>query len=385
MQALWDNTVSKELAIPTASVLIVRWADYLDRDLQSGEEVEDLKTLFVEQFHFTATILTLDDKRNPQLQLRNGIDNLVLKYDGPCRSHLLIVYYTGHGIGRDDAGLEIAGVRDPTMSAFAAKFDARANWNQAEESLEHAEADCLTILDCCCAGSIMKGSTEDIRTFEVLAATGKKMPTEPPGKRSFTRAMIGALRDQLQKPEQVPFTTFALNEDIMRRRGNHRSHLFSRHPTSSHRFIKIAPLQLHDTTEVPVSAQEASYLTVRFSFKDVTLLKEGQVKRLAKEVSQSAANSNLGINRIDFIEFQQNKGGERWAEFVRLLRVVKQVQRSWRLMIQTGGHSLKRKRDQESDASTPKRFHPAIGAAVASISDVLTPPQSVARDCSSSP
>lgn len=48
MQALWDNTVGKELEIPykyrTVSVLIVRWAEYLDRDLQCGEEVRYCRT-----------------------------------------------------------------------------------------------------------------------------------------------------------------------------------------------------------------------------------------------------------------------------------------------------------------------------------------------------
>ncbi|KAK5120563.1 hypothetical protein LTR85_006219 [Meristemomyces frigidus] len=383
MQALWDNTVGKELAIPykyrVAAVLIVRWADYLDRDLKCGAEVDDLTTLFTQQFKFECSVLTLDDKRSPQLQLRNGIDSLVLKYDGSCRSTLLIVYYTGHGVGRDDDGLDITGVREPGVSAIAPKFEARANWNEAEDSLHNAEADVLTILDCCCAGAVMKGSMEDIRTFEVLAATGRKSPTEPPGKRSFTRAMIAALQDQLGKPEQAPFTTLALNEEIMRRRSSHRSHLF-RQPASSHRLIKIAPLQNDDHTVSPTSAQEASYLTVRFSFKDATTLKSDQVVRLAKEVSQSAANSELGINRIDWVDFQQNKYGDRWPDFVRLLRAVKHVQRRWRALVLIRTQKRKRGREDHDAGSPSKRLHSGTKGALAPPSDhadPLSPPQSV--------
>lgn len=385
MQAVWDKTVGQELEIPykyrTVAVLIVHWAEHLDRDLKCGEEIEGLKKLFTDHFNFQSSICTLHDKRDPQLQLRNAIDSLVLAYDGPCRTNLLIVYYTGHGIGRDEDGLDITGVREPGVSAIGPKYEPRANWNAAEESLKGAEADVLTILDCCCAGSIMKGSTEDIRTFEVLAATGRKMPTEPPGKRSFTCAMIDALLDQLRETDQAPFTTYALNQEIMRRRVNHRSHLFSRHPSSSHRFIKLAPLQRDPCAKVPTNVREASYLTVRFAFKDVTKLEPDQVKKLATGVSQVASNSDLGINRIEWVDFQVNRDGERLAEVLQLLQTVKDVQRRWRALSQA--NKRKRSRNEASeDDDQPDTKRPALqtpSRAKSSCPNInpLSPPRSV--------
>lgn len=46
MQVLFDQTVCKELELPylyqQVNVLIIRWADYLDRDLKCGDEVRML-------------------------------------------------------------------------------------------------------------------------------------------------------------------------------------------------------------------------------------------------------------------------------------------------------------------------------------------------------
>ena len=62
-------------------------------------------------------------------------------------------------------------VREPGSSAIAPHHEPRANWNEAETSLHHADADVLTILDTCSAGSVIKGTTDDLKVFEVFAAT----------------------------------------------------------------------------------------------------------------------------------------------------------------------------------------------------------------------
>ncbi|EMD00812.1 hypothetical protein BAUCODRAFT_118540 [Baudoinia panamericana UAMH 10762] len=204
---VWDTAVCKKLQVPytyrKVAALIVHWADYLDTQLPCGDEIRDLQDVFTNQYHFKTKTLILDDKINPQLKLRSGIDQFVLENEGPHHSNLLIVYYTGHGRDSGADGLTIIGERQMGYSDFLALFNASANWKRAEESLvNEAHADVLTILDCCCAGSIMKGKpAEDARTYEVLAATPRKKATEAPGPLSFTRALIDVLKASAEKPD----------------------------------------------------------------------------------------------------------------------------------------------------------------------------------------
>ncbi len=69
----------------------------------------ELNDVFEQKYRFNSQILTLGDKRHPQLQLDRGITNFVFDNDGPCRTNLLIVYYTGHGTHSSEKGLDIAG------------------------------------------------------------------------------------------------------------------------------------------------------------------------------------------------------------------------------------------------------------------------------------
>ena len=111
------------------AALIVRWDDELDKDLNCKHEVlvikllqferpeltckylqvKELNDLFNDDFNFTSKVLKLDTRSRPQQQLNHAIGELALNHDGPCQSHLLIVYYSGHGIGRGEGDLELAG------------------------------------------------------------------------------------------------------------------------------------------------------------------------------------------------------------------------------------------------------------------------------------
>lgn len=72
-------------------------------------QVEELDSLLKDRFHFESTVCVLNVKQKPQLQLNSAINDLVFKYNGPWRTHLLIVYYTGHGFGRDTNELMLYG------------------------------------------------------------------------------------------------------------------------------------------------------------------------------------------------------------------------------------------------------------------------------------
>lgn len=196
--------------------------------------------------------------------------------------------------------------------------------------MQEAEADVLTILDTCSAGSVVKGVSDDARIHEVLAAAGRRAPTDAPGPRSFTRALIDSLKEQLGRFQDTPFTTYDLNQAIMRRRKNHNSNLFRINETHSHRFIKLAPLDEKEKVESPVTAKDSSYLTLRFVFRDSTSFSSKQAETLAKELSQGAVRSQLDVRAIEWVDFQANKDSDRLVEAVRLFVAVRRVQRRWR-------------------------------------------------------
>ncbi|KAL8724055.1 MAG: hypothetical protein Q9181_007006 [Wetmoreana brouardii] len=100
----------------------------------------------------------------------------------------------GHGKPGENFGhLELFG-RDTNKRA-------RNNivWNMTEKLLKPADADVLEIFDC---------------SFEYLAATKPMDPTELPGERSFTSALIWSLEKLVQEKPQGRFTTKELLDEI---------------------------------------------------------------------------------------------------------------------------------------------------------------------------
>lgn len=202
--------------------------------------------------------------------------------------------------------LTIGRERDGTAAVGSGRLTAEAHWNKSEHSLlHHAQADVLTILDTCCAGNVMnKGLTEDtLRLFEILVATTNVSPTSAPGPRSFSRAPIDSLEHQIGADNQLPFTAFDLNNDIINRRKVQKSHVFTKPNRQSHRHIKLGPLKrCAREREAPMA--EASYVTVRFhgsTFEHLPSLLEHETVTLAKSLSKAAWETNLGINRIELI------------------------------------------------------------------------------------
>ncbi|KAK4540551.1 hypothetical protein LTR36_009081 [Oleoguttula mirabilis] len=362
MQTCWEQTVCEALKIPDTyrhvAVLIVHWADYLDVDLKCGKEVKELNDLFAKRFNFHSNVLTLHDMKRPQAQLNHGITELILQHDGPCRSNLLIIYYTGHAVGVDNHALEVSGVRDPRNIAIGSVHEALASWNEAEKGLKDAEADVLMILDTCFAGNIFKGVSQDVRTFTVLAAAGRNMPTSPPGEHSFTRALIDSLQDQLDRPDPGPFTTFDLHCEIMRKRRNMSSQIFPRYAKRSSRFIKLAPLgggRRPDEPQPPSPTRDTGHLTVRFAFQDTSTLELDALKRLANELSQGVLRSKLSINAIDWLGFKPSQNGTRVAQVARWRKAINLAVAYKRL---SHAHGRKRERSIDpEDQDDPRKKH----------------------------
>lgn len=175
----------------------------------------------------------------------------------------------------------------------------------ATRSLEHADADTLVILDCCNAGNIMKGATQQTRAYEIMTAAGKDTPTESPGKESYTTALIESLRE-LRKQE-TPFTTWQLHQMIYKQRNYNTASLFWNHGfRGPSRHIYLAPPVKYEPDRVRPSAERAGHLDISIAFEDNSTLTDKQVETLAKELSKirrAAKSANLNICDIQWNGF----------------------------------------------------------------------------------
>jgi hypothetical protein len=112
--------------------------------------------------------------------------------------------------------------------------------------VEHVEGDILTIFDACYASNLHGTEilSPDPRMFEMLMATGFDKMTAPPGRRSFTAALVHSLRALLKQYGENPFTTRHLCETInlSPHRRKSPSHVWSRFPHYD-KHITFGPLK----------------------------------------------------------------------------------------------------------------------------------------------
>jgi hypothetical protein len=195
--------------------------------------------------------------------------------------------------------------------------------------LTGTSADILSIIDSCYAGAIWKNTTSEDRSWEVLAASNREDPAYAPGPKSFTRALIDSLRARLDSDPDQLFSVWQLHDDIMKRRNDERSVFRTRHGVND-RYIKLARLDKARSEEDPaVYTRERAYMTLRLSFVDRSVPSDDELKKLAMLVSQGAAKADLGIKKIDMIEFRE-QDGDRLAGLVQLFGAVRKAQRLYR-------------------------------------------------------
>ncbi|RDW91667.1 hypothetical protein BP5796_02832 [Coleophoma crateriformis] len=202
-----------------AAVLMISWHESID-DMDTSEEVEKLGSVFEKQFRYTVIKKELTRER-PSHQINTYLSSFVMDYDDD--STLLIVYYAGHGMGNKPGELHLTGCTgngDPTDYLLTRDS---IPWHDTEFLLKNVTADVLLIFDCCYAGNLTptiqgRGQIWPTRGFEYLAACPYNECTHPPGRKSFTTALIWAL-DSLLKARGT-FTTHELQQKIMKEAPN---------------------------------------------------------------------------------------------------------------------------------------------------------------------
>ncbi|KAK0264655.1 hypothetical protein LTR35_017255 [Friedmanniomyces endolithicus] len=265
---------------------MIHWVGSLDEDLKACTEVTPLADVFRADCGYEIKIVQLDNRDTPpQLQLDKTIAEFVREYDGPCRTHLLIFYYTGHGyIWRSRPNeLIVSGTATAESSSTEGTFPPNANWTKAEQPLDGACADTLIILDCCFAGNAMKSRlpSKGQRSYELMAATGKDMPATQPGPRSYTHALINALVALLQGGRG--FTTADLAQSIHELRDHDKSSVLYNRLVARTRHICSAPLERRSLPASSNAIRENGSVNVRSHSHDQDNLPDGEAERLDSE------------------------------------------------------------------------------------------------------
>ncbi|RDW58140.1 hypothetical protein BP6252_13551 [Coleophoma cylindrospora] len=195
-----NNTESRYESV---YVLLLCWEDG-DPKLPVEQELEDLKHVFDEGYHFQTETWKIPSK-NSHRALSKKITEFV-EIEDDSRDCLKIVYYGGHGFLSPSRQLMWSNVPDGEPRYQQVK------WHAIQATLEDAESDVLLLLDCCAAGT---ASTDDGHgVTELIGACAFNVVANGVGDYSFTTALSKELRAFRKIPS---FTVGRLYNNLLRR------------------------------------------------------------------------------------------------------------------------------------------------------------------------
>lgn len=278
----------------------------------------------------------------------------------------MVVYYTGHGLFREDKKyLELSSSNNPAACEGFGR-DARANWNKVEEELrdDEVEADVLTILDTCYASNfVRKSGKRAIKKFELVAACAIDQTTASPGKYSFTRALIDALKELLDVHKD-PISTWRLQQriNLNKNRSETPALIWSREQDNEHH-IFLAPLKTSEVAQPPgFRHTPGGYLTLRLGLRDPCLNKE-QIEYMTKTLSKALFNKALvGLRKVEWLEMRRAPPIPRLDRVALVMYAVTQ----WRKAIR------KKKMDRELQRLSQRRVDEVVFPEEMEISPTLS-------------
>ncbi|KAI8938545.1 hypothetical protein NX059_004431 [Plenodomus lindquistii] len=308
--AYFENSVKERLNIPTGyvkiAVLVIRWHQDVDQYAKGHtEEIASLRTLFKDVLRYEYEEKTLGTKRNAQATLNNHISSHINDNSGP--HNLLIIVYTGHGRLRGNTNkLQLFAHNDKKTNDESGPYKAEAFWNEAEAPLltSSTEADVLVILDCCFASAALhKGTNNERRAYDLLAACKAHRTTPRPGEKSFTNAFIKAVYALLGADKSGSFLVKELAEHMDNRDCQPAIH--NRLNNEQTGQIILAPLDKFRAQEKEVQFQnrlpERAWIKLHFSLVEPTLSRE-QLKQLGEKLPDVFEDCHIplrGINSLD--------------------------------------------------------------------------------------
>ncbi|KAF1963710.1 hypothetical protein CC80DRAFT_487043 [Byssothecium circinans] len=183
-------------------------------NLDVTAEVAELEEVLVNDYNFEVENQVITAGQSPQLQVNKYLSVFACEH---AKEHaLLIIYYAGHGWRSRDTqrkiGFNLHSADPARLESKDAAENSYIKWEMVENILHPIKTDVLVIFDCCDAG-YLKNLRSHGRAFEYLVACESARYTHGPGKKSFTAALIWALKELKTGPA---FTTKYLREKITR-------------------------------------------------------------------------------------------------------------------------------------------------------------------------
>ncbi|KAI9658387.1 MAG: hypothetical protein M1821_002520 [Bathelium mastoideum] len=297
------------------------------------QEVHDLESVLTAKFAAEFRTCAIDSKsvHPPESQVLHAIANFYFEFEG--KNALYIVYYAGHGWKDEspggDGGLKLGG--STTQKALKDPNNALI-WENAEKMLQGKAADILLIFDCCHAGLLRMD--RGCHTFEFLGACEKAETTPPPGRTSFTRALIWALERMVEEHPRG-FSTLQLKDKISKyeyfgtdRKQNLSLSLRERLTSNRHIFITPrksspssipSPVQVEETTD---HSARGEWLDFRLFFNRYQYLED--VQTLANDFTKFVSDHrDQGLHGVEL----KNKSSrirlfakDRWRWAVNIVR-----------------------------------------------------------------
>lgn len=178
------------------------------------------------------------------------------------------------------------------------EYPALVSWDRAEKSLlDFAEADVLTIFDCCHAGQGASPIVNGHRIYETLSATDERGVTPTPGPESFTSALIASLIEL----GDVVFSTADLLESISRKLPSDRGPILNnRNSNPLSRHLMLEPLHFEDKNDV-VEPPKASWALI-FDI-DSDHLTCAQARYIANNLPRVFQNAGVPLHDIRWQTF----------------------------------------------------------------------------------
>jgi hypothetical protein len=276
-------------------------------------------------------------RRHPQVQAMKHVVDFLHKHDSIEPRTLLIVYYAGHG-GSDPTSTGRISLSGCYPVNDAAR-DRSIAWTEVESTLAKAESDVVVIFDCCHAGLLCCPARRGPRnSFHYVAACKADQRTRASGKKSFTAAMIWALKDLADSPG---FTVTRLVEKLMQHepfpREEQEAVIYpSRFGPGREIWIAPKPEKRSPGTASliadarPSSAREdllptADILDLRFHFaRHATVAHITETARMMKDFLET--KQSLHFHHISFIDHTSfvKWGAEHWLDVYRKRKVARE-------------------------------------------------------------
>jgi hypothetical protein len=237
-------------------------------------------------------------------------------------------------------------------------FAPTAFWDVAENPLrDDASGDALVILDCCCASTAALRGRNEVRTYQLLAASATEGNTNGPGEKSFTTALCDSLEELLEESKGESFPVIKLQERINTKRTEQSAVIWDRLERYK-RSIKLGRLVSNPERDESFQREvpEKASLLVRLSLA-TDELQDTNIECLARQLPEACREAGVHVRRMEWVKMEHRHPKEVFRKAVKTtIRMNRRQSNPDKQQQRRKSQELKKRTRSESSAfSAPKR------------------------------